>query len=370
MKASTLFGLTLASLVGLGVVVGAKYLGYFDNSPPPEVKKTKSDAQILVAGKNLFKGTAPFSADVKVRPVTEEELDFYQKNKDKLLAPVASAVEGRVLAKNVAAGQPLYDDHFEPQAFPEAVTDRLDPGMRSVGLVLPRERAGGGLIRVGERVDVLLTSIVETDTSGCKDCVAKSPFNATAAIARNLKVIIKRDNLWTVMQPVPQDKPVSFILQANPYRAALIEFCKSKGLITLVPSAAPLMGKTDKEPPMSDPDNREYREEDKRVAEFVNNEHIISDNDLERIFNLQRVIATQEPPVSQTRVEMMVGTRVEAIAKVEGGAVTARVRRGPGNTDLTPASLGPLPGSMRPAGFLFHNPDNPVGCKTCGQKKN
>lgn len=365
MKASTLFGITFALLIGLGVVVGAKQMGYFD-ATPPETKKNGKAFQILVAERNLFKGTAASSNDAKPRPVTEAEMEFYVKNKDKLLAGLPGAVENRVLAKNVTAGQPLFEDHFEPQAFPETVTARLDPGMRSVSLVLPRERAAGGLVRVGERVDILLTSIIEPDGAG----VSRAPFNATATIARNLKVIIKRDNLWTVMQPVPQDKPVSFILQANPYRAALLEFAKSKGNITLVPASAPLMRNADREPPVNDPDNREYRDEEKRVAEFVSNEQIISDKDLERIFNLKRVLSTPEPPLATTKVELMVGTRIEGVATVENGSVTARVRRGPGSAELTPAQLGAGARTPSTSGFLFFNPDNPVGCKTCGQKKN
>jgi Flp pilus assembly protein CpaB len=366
MRASTLFGLTIAALLGLGVVVGAKYMGYFDTGAPAEAKKKESGYQMLIAAKNLFKGTAPGLTDVKAVPVTDAELDFYQKNKDKLLAPLPGAVAGRVLARNVAAGQPLVEDFFEPQAFPEAVSERLDPGMRSVSLVLPRERAAGGLIRTGERVDVLLTSMVQGGgPADCPTCAAPIAFSASAAIARNLKVVVKRDNLWTVMQPVPQDKPVSFILQANPYRAALIEYAKSKGLVTLVPAALPAMGK-DKEPPLNDPDSREYRDEDKRVAEFVNNEHIISDNDLERIFNL-KLLPAPTPPV---RVEMLSGAKFRDTATFQG---EFHQTEAPGlrRTKLMPVSVGP-----DSLGYRFSMPDSKIlqaaqagkDCPTCGKK--
>ncbi len=366
MRASTLFGLTIAALLGLSVVVGAKYMGYFDNGAPAEAKKKESGYQMLIAAKNLFKATTAAATDAKVAPVTEAELDFYQKNKDKLLAPLPGAVVNRILARNVAAGQPLLEDYFEPQAFPEAITERLDPGMRSVSLVLPKERAAGGLIRVGERVDVLLTSMVHGGgPADCPTCATPVAFSASAAIARNLKVVVKRDNLWTVMQPVPQDKPVSFILQANPYRAALIEFAKAKGLITLVPSALPSMGK-DKEPPMNDPDSREYRDEDKRVAEFVNNEHIISDGDLERIFNLH-LLPVPPPPV---RVEMMSGAKFRDTATFQSGLHQSDAP-GARRTKLTPVSW--QPDSL---GYRFSPPDGKISqtaaggrdCPTCGKK--
>lgn len=359
MKASTLFGLTLASMMGLAVVVGAKYVGYFDTAPAAETKKTELP-EILVSTRNLFRGVTPSSKDVRVRKLTDAEREFYSRYKDKLLPAVPSAVELRVAAQNVPAGQPLTEDMFEKIGIPESVTERLDPGMRTVSLVLPKERAGGGLLQVGERVDILMTSTV------CSEPQCGSPFAATASIARNLKIVVKRDNLWKVMAGVPEEKPVSFIIQANPYRAALIEYAKMKGVLTLVPAAPGMMMK-DKEPPMSDPDSREYRDEEKRVAQFMNNEQIVTDGDLERIFNL-RLLAVPVPSGS-TRVEMMVGTRIEAHAVIKGANV-ARVQRTAANADVaSDASESPTYASYR-----FSMPDGsslggapPPGCTTCGK---
>jgi len=359
MKASTLFGLTIASMMGLAVVVGAKYMGYFETATPSDSKKSDLP-EILVASRNLFRGVSPSSNDVKVLKLSEAEREYYNRYKDKLLPAVPSAVEHRIAAQNVPAGQPLTEDLFEKIGIPESVTDRIEPGMRTVSLVVPRERAGGGLLQIGERVDVLMTSSI------CSEPQCGAPFTATAPIARNLKIVVKRDNLWKVMAGVPKDEPVSFILQTNPYRAALIEYAKMKGLLTLVPAAPGMMMK-DKEPPMSDPDSREYRDEEKRVAQFMNNENIVSDNDFERIFNL-RLLAVPAPNPA-ARVELMVGTRVESDATVRGNFVIARNQRTKAADAAHDTNDTPTYATYRfsmPNGSSFGGAP-PPGCATCGK---
>jgi hypothetical protein len=244
--------------------------------------------------------------------------------------------------------------------------------MRSVHIDLPRERAAGGLIRVGERVDVLLTSAVVPDGS------AAEAFTATAAIARNLKVIVKRDNLWTVMQGVPPDKPVTYLLQGNPYRTALLEYAKLKGLLTLVPTATSLTGPGGKEA-VNDPDSREYRDEDRRVNEFLNNEHVVGDADLERIFNLNpRLLPTPTPPPPPSKVEMMIGTKVAATFLVENGAV---ISRNGGANGQSKAGASSAPANEPPSitSYRFVHPDGAPppgsskpgtpGCKSCQKKQ-
>jgi Flp pilus assembly protein CpaB len=312
MKASSLFGLTVALLLGLGVLVGAKYTGMFDAAPAPvEAKKNQKPPLVLVATRNLVRGIAAMPGDAKLRPLNETERAFYEKNSSKLLAAVPRAADYRVLARSVAAGQLLMEEHFEPYTIPESLSSRLDPGMRSVSLSLPTSQAAGGLLRVGERVDVLLTAKVQQNP--CKDCQPMAPFTATAVIARNLKIAVKRDMLVTVMAPIVHDKPISFILEANPYRAALIDYAKGKGTITLTPAIGATQTIASRDTSTNEIDSREYRDEDKRVQEFVNNESIVSDGDLERIFNLKARPLPPAPVVAAPKpieVELMVGLRL------------------------------------------------------------
>lgn len=362
MRASSLFGMTLAALLGLGAVVGAKFMGYFGEEPVPETKEAV--IKVLVARKPLFKGVVLSSADVEVRNMVNGEFANYRKHKEagSLLPPLPHAVDYRVLARNVGANQILIEDYFEPTAFPEGVTERLEPGMSSVHLTLPRDRASGGVLRVGEHVDVLLTTAITPPLKG-------KAFAASARIARNLKIVVKRDNLWTVMKADPETKPALFTLQANPYRAALIEYSKLKGLITLVPAAASMLTKDEREP-MNDPDSREYRDEEKRVSEYLNNERSVNDQDLERIFNLRAMMPqTPEPPPLQ--VEMMTGTKF--LEPVTFGTSARGAKETPSaNTKKGPAAVA----EVEPVGFLFSSPDpralqallSGKDCATCGKK--
>ena len=91
MKASTLFGFTLAVLLALGVVVGAKYLGWFEvpaSATGPAPLKKAEKIEVLVAAHNLFQGVTALARDVKVRALTEAERDFYERNRDKLMPAV------------------------------------------------------------------------------------------------------------------------------------------------------------------------------------------------------------------------------------------------------------------------------------------
>jgi Flp pilus assembly protein CpaB len=345
MRASSLFGLTLAALLGLGAVLVAKYRGYFDEEVTPETKEAVY--KVLVAKRPLFKGVVLSSNDVEVRTLVNGERAYYEKYKkdDKLLPPLVHAVDYRVLVKNVGAGQILIEDYFEPTAFPDGVSERLEPGMSSVHLTLPRDRAAGGVLRVGEYVDVLLTTAITPPNKG-------KPFAASARIARGLKIVVKRDNLWTVMKADSESKPALFTLQANPYRAALVEYSKLKGLITLVPAASTMLARDEREP-MNDPDSREYRDEEKRISEYLNNERSVNDLDLERIFNLRAtMMQTAEPP--PIAVEIMTGTKFrEPVIFGSGPRGAKETPKGAANAQ----KQGPVTTVEDTAGFLFSSPD-------------
>jgi Flp pilus assembly protein CpaB len=355
MRASTLFGVTIASLLGLGAAVGAKYTGVFDRQPIAE--KKDAVVQILVAKNNLFEGMTATAADVRVRPLTEDEVDFYKRNKDKFMPPLPEAAQLRVMARSVGVNEPLLKEHFQDQSVPEGVSQRLDPGMRAVNLVLPKERASGGVLRVGELVDVLLT------TNICTDAECTSPHTATATIARNLKIIVKRDTLWTVMAPIPDN--LALTLQANPYRAALIEYAKFKGLLTLVPSASAGLPKSASKG-FSDPETKEYRDEDARVKALLSGDLAVGEPDLERIFNL-RPMAARVPP---TMIERYNGVSITGMSVINGGkgaptkGVAPAFEPPGGSTGLVSPSLG----------YAFQSPEGATsanakaGCQTCAKK--
>src|SRR5262245_44229777 len=185
MKASTLFALTVAALLGLGAAVTAKLMGFFEASPPPV---REAPPKILVAGINIFEGMAISQEMLFVRNMTaDEQRRFEGANKDQLLPATLGAAILRIPIRNIEADTPILKTDLEDLAFPEGMPSRLQPGMRAVNVDVPQIRAAGGLIARRQFVDVLLT------TSICDGSNCKSPATQTAMIAHNLRVIAKRN---------------------------------------------------------------------------------------------------------------------------------------------------------------------------------
>jgi Flp pilus assembly protein CpaB len=307
MKASTLFAITIAVLLGLGVVAVAKYAGLFAPRAQPPAP-AKEAPKVLVAARNLFEGLTITSNDVRVRDMRPEEEEIWKTHKDKYLPPLIEAGALRVLARNVDADTPIMKEHLQDSGLPDPLNRRLSsPMMRAVNVSLPPEQVAGGLIQIHERVDVFLTSRISVGTK------QDNSVTQTAPIARNLRVIAKRNLLWTAMVANPPNKPIDYTLEANPYRAALIEFSKSRGDLTLVPTAAPQeptvqSSRAVVSPTQSDPTSKEYAEEDKRIAEFLNGERIIGEADLVRIFGLKPI----QPP-QLVQVERYTGVEYRGV---------------------------------------------------------
>jgi Flp pilus assembly protein CpaB len=340
MRASTLLGLALALFVGLIVVAGIRYSGIFSpKATVTETKKAESPVMVLAATRNLFEGTSPTSQDVGLRRATDAEIKLI--NEGVLLPAHPEAAQLLVLKRNVAANDALKKDYFEEMSLPEGVGKRIGPGMRAVDVELPKDRAAAGLLRRGEHVDVYLTSKVCTDEAG------SNPRTAIAPIAKNLKIVVKRDVLYTLMIPVPEDKPVSYILEANPYRAALIEFSKSKGNITLVATSS--QGK------MADIGTER---EEELVNRFIKGEASVSERDLEKIFRLDPLPATPQP----LRVEMFEAGKLTSVTLVQAPVPTTYERFEGGYRFFMPADAAKLTVKLDPA--KKDNAANPIGVKS------
>ncbi len=92
MRASTLFALVIAVLIGLGVAVAARMSGYFNaQKKDPEPALKKQEIPVLIAAKNLFAGDLIDSGYVRVRNLRPEEFDYYKEHKDDYLPALPSA---------------------------------------------------------------------------------------------------------------------------------------------------------------------------------------------------------------------------------------------------------------------------------------
>ena len=305
MRASTMFAMTLALLAGVGAVVATRSAGWFAKPEPPKEK----EIQILAAARNLFPGDLIDASYVKTRPLRPEEREDYEKNKASYLPPVTSAVTLRVAKNAIEADAPIRREDLKDLVKPEPLHQRLLPNMRAVNVSVEKDHSAGGLIQEGEWVDVYLTSNISANGQ---------ETTRTATLASGLRVIAKRNTLFQVLAPLPDNKPVHFTLEANPYRAALIEYGKTKGAITLVPLSAAeqkeleqkrkaaLQAKVEEIPvQFVAADEWTLAEEQDRVEAFTRGEMPIGVADLIRIFDLK----TPPPPQNGLQVETFSGLK-------------------------------------------------------------
>jgi Flp pilus assembly protein CpaB len=371
LRASTLFAITVAVLLGLGAAVTAKAIGLFNRPQPPPPSKPE-EIQVLVPTHNLFDGFTIQAADVKTRPLRPDEVSQYRQHKDDYLPPAPAAAVFRVLKKNVEAEQPLLREHVQDLAMAQPINQRLLPNMRALNVSLKKEFCAGGLIQVGDWVDVHLTSQIGM---GDND----NATTRTASLAHYVRVIAKRNILWPMLAALPDDQPVNFTIEANPYRSALIEFATSKGQLALIPVPATEQrqleerrqallrtGNRDLPSAFSEPDSNEYRDEDTRVASFLRGELTVGDTDLVRIFGIQ----TPPPQLLPTVVQMYSGIDHDSnviFSHDSGPQVEALNPLRPGNRSAARVSSV----STAATGLSFRVPgeDSPRKCKTCGKKK-
>lgn len=371
MRASTLFALIVAVLLGLGVAVGAKASGLLSRGEP---KKDVPSPMVLSAAVNIFEGTCLQANDVRLRPMRPDEADAYKKGE--LLPALTQAAVRRFAKVNIPADTALRKDFLEDMTAPPNIKDRLAPGMNAVNVAVPKAHCAGGMINVGDWVNVQLVTNLDTPEG--------QSTTAAAIIARAVRVVAKRNSLWPVLQPLAHDAPVNFTLETNPYRAALIEFAKQKGQLVLMPlSEAERRGLEARRNDLfqgagvvqasySNPDSPEYRDEDARVAAYNQGAYAISDADLMRIFNLKI-----EPPVEPTPMTIEVWSGVRRAGTVTFGSRPATSpspsqpsRSNPSRTSPLQRVALPLQQAATPAtGFRFTPP--PPDCPNCksGKKK-
>ncbi len=366
MRASTMLALTLALLSGLGAVVAARYAGWLGKPETPVVPVVKErEVQVLVAARNLFPGDVIDSNWVRTRVLRTDELAAYDANKEQYLPAAPAAAALRVTKVPVEAETPLLRKHLQDMVKPDPLNMRLLPNMRALNISLMKDQSAGGLVQVGEWVDIHLTSTIST---------GDQETTRTAVVASNLRVIAKRNALWSIFAGLPDNKPVNFTLEANPYRAALIEFAKTKGTLSMVPVSASeqrgleqkrmkaLNEKDAKVMPVSfaHAGTPESSGEENRVEMFTRGEYSVGTPDLIRIFDLQ----TPPPPRSDIVVEHFVAGQRSSTTRFDAdGKFVSSDEAKKGRAATASSAKNATPNANA---YQFFSPNsNNKSCKSC-----
>ena len=375
MKASMLAVIAVATVVGLGVVFTVKSLGLLNpppavvEAPPPpppvvhEPPPPPPPPTVLVPVRQLFSGDTINPQDIKLRPIRADEVKEYEARKAEFLPAVPEITYFRNSAKDVQADQPLKRADLAPASKPESLSERIAPGTTAVSVGIQKEHSVGGLIQVGDWVDVyLITDVTRTDTT------ARVPH--TGVLVRQARVIAKRDTLYSIYAPLPAGEPVQFTLATNPYRAALLEYARTIGVLALVPVSSSekkrleaLREASIKNPEktlaitFAEPGSAEFKDESERLDRYSRGSLSIGNEELAKVLNLTPIPplpppTSAPPPPAQPKPEPPVAIEVfHGVNKA--GVVSFPVPSKPVEvTPPAPIQYVPPP----PAQYLFQPP--------------
>ena len=309
MRASMLAVIAVAAVVGLGVVFTVKTLGLLNPPPAPVVEAPPPPPApppplVLAPVRHLFAGDTINPTDIRPRYLRADEMKEYEKNKAEYLPAVPEITYFRYSATAVAADQPLKHKDLKEPTKPESLNARLLPGTRAVSVGVHKQHSAGGLIQVGDWVDVYLNTEVSRT-----DLPVKIPH--TGVLVQQALVVAKRDTLYSIYAPLIPGEPVQFTLATNPYRAALIEYGRTIGTISLVPVSGAEKRRLDalKAAALDDPNalpngvtfaaagSPEFRAEAERIDKYTRGGLAIGNEDLAKVLNL-KPIEPPPPPVS------------------------------------------------------------------------
>jgi Flp pilus assembly protein CpaB len=321
MRGSLLAVVAVAVIAGLGVVAAVRSLGFLTPAvagptQPPPPAPTPPPApppppQVVVAKLHMFAGDTVDPENVVVRPLRPEELKDYEANKADYVGSVPAVTYFRYLAKDVVADTPVKKADLEAPKKPDALNVRLPEGTRAVDLPLARELAAGGMIAVGDWVDVyILTDVARTDNP------ARVPQNGV--LVQSAPVVAKRSTLFFPYTSLPAG-PIGHTLAVNPYRAALIDYARAVGTISLVPVSQAERARLDALKaakgnlaiPFAAPGSPEYRDEQDRIEKYARGEVAVGRTDLARILRLPQIVPPPPPAprAAPVQVELFTGTQ-------------------------------------------------------------
>ena len=146
-----------AMLATLWPAEPAPQSGASPRDPPAESLAPDRVAQVLVAAHRVQAGSFIHPEDLGWQALPEAE----ERNLPGLFLfgfTDTKALKGSLVTRTLEAGQIVSADDLVRPEQSHYLSAMMAPGMRAVTLALGREAASHGLIRPGNRVDVILTS--------------------------------------------------------------------------------------------------------------------------------------------------------------------------------------------------------------------
>lgn len=147
--------------------------------------------------------------------------------------PGAHEFTDQVLRVSMVKGEPMTANKAYDPEQASLLSAVLEPGMRAIGVEVDATTGAAGLIKPGDRVDVLLT-VEARDLSDDRTVQATLPRFVTETVLRNARVLAS-DKVITPDTDTSKDRPAKNVtIEVSPGQAELVVTAAAMGDISLI----------------------------------------------------------------------------------------------------------------------------------------
>lgn len=170
----------IVSVIGVAALACIALYGVSRTSPTAAVRTLNNTVTVAVATRGLDTGDFVLSRDIEWKTVNSNDVaQGYFTKSDKNQA----SLDGALLTRNLKAGETLKADELILRDDPEFLSAVLRSGMRAFTIQVDNVTGGAGLLRPGNRVDVILSGKFGIGAPGT------TAFRSAQTLLTNVRVI-------------------------------------------------------------------------------------------------------------------------------------------------------------------------------------
>lgn len=222
MSARQIIVLVVAAIAAIGALLLIRGMGSRQAAPVVAEAQIAGE-EVLVAARDLPQGAALQPSDFRVVLFPADAVTPAM-----MRAEAQTELVGAVTRRNFSQGEPLTSASvLQPngRGFMAAV---LDPGLRAISIPVETETTAGGFIQPNDRVDVILTFVIEAH--------GDSPAaTASEIILQDVRVLALDDRVTTQATGEAPERlqPAVAVLELDPEDARLLALAERRGDISL-----------------------------------------------------------------------------------------------------------------------------------------
>lgn len=171
----------IVSVVGVAAIACLALYGLNGTSPRASVQAKGHDTvTVAVASRGMNSGDFVLARDIEWKPVSTDAVNqgyFVKSDKNQL------SLDGALIKRNLKAGETLQADELILREDPEFLSAVLKTGMRAFTIQVDNVTGGAGLLRPGNRVDVILSGKFGIGVPGTQ------AFRSAQTLLTNVRVI-------------------------------------------------------------------------------------------------------------------------------------------------------------------------------------